>query len=172
MPLHVSSTMYSSSGGQNCIIQHLLSSHLYVVVLCTGWEKKRRFYSLPVNRTATYRCDDTRCCIIQFWPPDGEHIVLETCRGIELTYYKTRICALSWLITKIILRCTVSETSIFNAISNPSQDVCLSVLLRGGAVLLTRSLQLGAKCYVAPRLVCLLLLQPNITRISDFNFQV
>ena len=26
--LHVSSTMYSSSGGQNCIIQHLVSSHL------------------------------------------------------------------------------------------------------------------------------------------------
>ena len=27
-------------------------------------------------------CDDTRCCIIQFWPPDDEHIVLETCRGL------------------------------------------------------------------------------------------
>ena len=26
--------------------------------------------------------DDTRCCIIQFWPPDDVHIVLETCRGI------------------------------------------------------------------------------------------
>jgi len=25
--------------------------------------------------------------------------------------YETRICALSWLITKIILRCTVSKTS-------------------------------------------------------------
>jgi len=29
-------------------------------------------------------------------------------------YYKTRICALSWLITKIILRCTVSITSKFS----------------------------------------------------------
>ena len=38
--------------------------------------------SQPVHRTATYRCDDTRCCIIQFCPPDDEHIVLETCRGI------------------------------------------------------------------------------------------
>jgi hypothetical protein len=28
MPLHVSSTMCLSSGGQNCIIQHLVSSHL------------------------------------------------------------------------------------------------------------------------------------------------
>jgi len=27
MPLHVSSSMCSSSGGQNCIIQHLVSSH-------------------------------------------------------------------------------------------------------------------------------------------------
>jgi len=28
MPLHVSTIMCSSSGGQNCIIQHLVSSHL------------------------------------------------------------------------------------------------------------------------------------------------
>jgi len=27
MPVHVSSTMCSSSVGQNCIIQHLVSSH-------------------------------------------------------------------------------------------------------------------------------------------------
>ena len=64
-----------------------------------------------VHGTATYRCDDTRCCIIQFLPPDDEHIVFETCRGINKSYYKTRICALNWLITKIILRCTVSKTS-------------------------------------------------------------
>ena len=36
----------------------------------------------PVHRTATYRCDDTRCCIIQFLPPNDEHMVLETRRGI------------------------------------------------------------------------------------------
>ena len=56
----------SSSWGQNSIIQHLVSSHLQVAVRCT-------VLSQPVHRTATYRCDDTRCCIIQFWPPDGEH---------------------------------------------------------------------------------------------------
>ena len=27
--------------------------------------------------------------------------------------YKTKICALSWSVTKIILRCTVSKTKIF-----------------------------------------------------------
>ena len=35
MPLHVSSTMCSSSGGQNCIIQHLVSSHLQIVMMLT-----------------------------------------------------------------------------------------------------------------------------------------
>jgi len=36
----------------------------------------------PVYGTVTYRCDDTRCCLIQFRPPDDEHCVLETCRGV------------------------------------------------------------------------------------------
>jgi len=39
--------------------------------------------SQPVHGTATYRCDDTRCCVIQFRPPDDEHTVPETCRGIK-----------------------------------------------------------------------------------------
>ena len=28
----------------------------------------------PVHGTATYRCDDTRGCIVRFWPPDDEHV--------------------------------------------------------------------------------------------------
>jgi len=28
---------------------------------------------------------------MQFWPPDDEHIVLETCRGMKQTYWKTKI---------------------------------------------------------------------------------
>ena len=31
----------------------------------------------------TYRCDDTRGFIVQFWPPDDEHMVLKTCRGMK-----------------------------------------------------------------------------------------
>ena len=52
-------------------------------------------------------------CTIQFWPPEDEHIVPETCRGIEQTYFKTRICALGWLITKItvnVFNCTTRHT--------------------------------------------------------------
>ena len=32
-----------------------------------------RVLSQPVHQKATYRCDDTRCCIIQFLPPDDEY---------------------------------------------------------------------------------------------------
>jgi len=28
----------------------------------------------PVHGTTTYRCDDTRGCVIQFCPPDDEHM--------------------------------------------------------------------------------------------------
>ena len=42
----------------------------------------KEVFSQPVHGTATYKCDDTRCCIIHFRPPDDEHVVLETCKGI------------------------------------------------------------------------------------------
>jgi len=32
----------------------------------SGAQVERRIPSQPVHRTATYRCDDTKCCIIQF----------------------------------------------------------------------------------------------------------
>ena len=65
--------MCSSSGGQNCIIQHLVSSHLYVAVPCT--DLCAGIITLIGGRSVhTYRCDDTRDCIVQFCPPDDEHI--------------------------------------------------------------------------------------------------
>jgi hypothetical protein len=42
-----------------------------------------RVLSQPVHGMATYTCDDTRGCIIQFRPHDDEHMVLETCRGMK-----------------------------------------------------------------------------------------
>ena len=38
--------------------------------------------SQPVHRTVTNCEDDTRCCINTIYPPDDEHVMLETCRGI------------------------------------------------------------------------------------------
>ena len=48
MPLHVSST----------------SAHRQ--------ETKIVLYNLWYDHN--YRCDDTRECIVQFWPPDDEHV--------------------------------------------------------------------------------------------------
>ena len=104
----------SSSGGQNCIIQHQLEWNVcscltqiylmlgvYIVLLhkvqlrvsafnntifrlytnaqkvvmtvlysiwyrhTCRWPSRSTFPSQPAHRTATYRCHDTRCCIIQ-----------------------------------------------------------------------------------------------------------
>ena len=67
-----------------------------------------------VHETATYRCDDTRGCVMQFWPPDDEHICSKHVEAWNKLIVKQTFCASSWLITEInILRCTVSKTSKF-----------------------------------------------------------
>jgi len=61
---------------------------------------------------ATYRCDDTRGCVMQFWPPGDEHMCSKHVETWNKLIVKQKFCASSWLITKInILRCTVSKTS-------------------------------------------------------------
>ena len=47
------------------------------------WRSGAQVLSQPVHGTATYRCEDTRGCVIQFRPPDDEHVVLKTCRGMK-----------------------------------------------------------------------------------------
>ena len=54
-----------------------------------------------VHETTTYRCDDTRGCVMQFWPPDDGHMVLETCRGMKWNLSWNKFCASSWLNTEI-----------------------------------------------------------------------
>jgi len=44
-------------------------------------EVKTALHSLWYHHT--FRFDDTRGCVMQFWPPDDEHVVLETCRGMK-----------------------------------------------------------------------------------------
>ena len=62
MPVRVLSTMCSSSGGQNYIIQHLVSSQSV-----GGRPVHRLREDSPNLRTGwpPTECDDTRCCIIQ-----------------------------------------------------------------------------------------------------------
>ena len=52
--------MCLSSGGQK--LYYTVSGTITLIGGRTG------------HRTATYRCYDTRGCIVQFWPPDDEHM--------------------------------------------------------------------------------------------------
>ena len=64
MPLHVSSSMLN-----------IRTSKLYCtasgIITPVGG---RSVHRLREAGTATYRFDDTRGCIVQFWPPDDEHV--------------------------------------------------------------------------------------------------
>ena len=49
-----------------------------------------------MHATATYRCDDTRGCIIQFCPPDNEHMCSKHVEARNKLIIK--FSASSWLI--------------------------------------------------------------------------
>jgi len=42
-----------------------------------------------VHETANYRCDDTRGCVMQFWPPDDEHKCSKHVEAWNKTYCET-----------------------------------------------------------------------------------
>ena len=54
------------------------------------------FLSQPVHGTATYRCDDTRDCIIQFCPPVDEHMCSKHVEALNKLIIK--FSASGWLI--------------------------------------------------------------------------
>jgi len=54
-----------------------------------------------VHETATYGCDGTRGCLMQFWPPDGDHMCSKHVEAWNKLTAKQKCCASSWLITEI-----------------------------------------------------------------------
>ena len=53
------------------------------------------------NAILTYSCDDTRGCVMQFWPPDDEHMCSKHVDAWNKLIVKQQFCASSWLITEI-----------------------------------------------------------------------
>ena len=110
MPLHVSGTC-AHHEEVKIALYSLWYHHIYWWPSCAQVE---RVLSQPLHETATYRCDDTRGCVMQFWPPDDEHLCLKHVEAWNKLIVKQKFCASCWLITEInILRCTVSKTSKF-----------------------------------------------------------
>jgi len=96
MPLHDSSTR-AHHQEVNIALHSLWYHHTY------RWPSHaqiERVLSQPVHRTATYRCDDTKGCIMQFWPPDDEHVCSKHVEAWNKLIVKQTFCASSWLITK------------------------------------------------------------------------
>ena len=92
----------------------IIRSKLYytasgVVTHCRWPSGTQSSLNLCTGRPPT-QCDDTRCCITQDLLMMST-TVLDACRVLQLTYYRTRIRPSSCLITKIIMKCTVSKTS-------------------------------------------------------------
>jgi len=129
--------MCSSSGGQNCITQPLYQevkivlhslyirrSKLHYTASISGGQNciTRPLYQEVkiVLRSLWYRG-----CVMQFWPPDDEHMCSKPVEAWNKLSVKQKFCASNWLITEInILRCTVSKTSkyivvLLTAITQP-----------------------------------------------------
>ena len=67
MPLHVSSTCAYRQEAK-FLLYNLWYHHTYM------WPSRAQVLSQPAHGTATYKCDNTRDSIVQFWPPDDEHM--------------------------------------------------------------------------------------------------
>jgi len=118
MPLHVSRIMCSSSGGQNCIsifisvINQLGAQNfcftisLFHASTCFDHHvliirRSKLYYTssgiiTPVHGMATYSCDDTRGCVIQFWPLDDEHMCSKHVEAWNKLIVKQKFCA--WMV--------------------------------------------------------------------------
>jgi len=51
-------------------------------------------------RAHLYRCDDTRGCVMQYWPPDDEHMCSKHVEAWNKLTVKQKFCASRWLITE------------------------------------------------------------------------
>ena len=110
VPLHVSST-YAHHQEVKIALHSLWYHHTYrwpSRVLCVDDRLVCRSICscIPdghlhrVHETATYRCDDNRGCVIQFWPPDDKDMCSKHVEAWNKLIVK-QFCASSWLITEI-----------------------------------------------------------------------
>jgi len=78
------------------------------------WYPCCRLKEALVHETATYRFDDTRSCVMQFWPPDDEHVCSKHVEAWNKRIVKQNFCASRWLITEI------NTTTCFGPVCRPS----------------------------------------------------
>jgi len=95
---------------------------------CTDWWMFWRFadrasqYIYLVHETAKYRYDDTRDCVMQFWPPDDEHMCSKHVEAWNKLIVKQKCCASSSLITEINDWCMFIDGYFYHHVVGNSTD--------------------------------------------------
>ena len=100
---------------------------------------------------ATYRSDDTRVCVMQFWPPDYEHMCSKHVEAWNKLIVKQKFCATSWLITEIkIFQCSEQSDiniSTYRVVSGQMSDVCRKSFHHLSALKIRKSSVTGNRPY-------------------------
>ena len=78
-------------------VEMIDQAKMILVKWCQKW--RLALHSLWYHHT--YRCDDTRGCVMQFWPPDDEHICSKHVEAWNKLTVKQKFCASNLLITQI-----------------------------------------------------------------------
>ena len=100
MPLHVSRTC-AHHQEVKIALHSLWYHHTY------RWPSGAQVEG-AVHETATYRCEDTRGCVMQFLPPDDDHMCSKHLEAWNIFIVKQNFFASSWLITEINIQLHVS----------------------------------------------------------------
>jgi len=134
MPLHVSSIC-----AHHQEVKIALHSLGYHHTETSVWSKMTKIQFFKYEQIVVkFMCEFFGCdyCVMQFWPPDDEHMCLKNVEAWNKLIVKYKFCASSWLITEInILRCTVSKTS--NKYTSQSVRLPADVLKRIASILNT-----------------------------------
>jgi hypothetical protein len=119
MPLHVSSTCVHHQE-VTIALHNLWYHHTY------------RWPSLAqAHGTATYRCDDTKGCVMQFWPPDDECMYSKHVEAWNKLIVKQKFCASGWLITEINIDpyfLTLKSWRCSVILCTPFSNLCVAIL--------------------------------------------
>ena len=84
-------SVFNQLDAQNLFHSKFISCLYMFRALCAHHQEvKIMLYSLWYHHT--YRCDDTRGCIMQFWPPDDEHMCSKHVKAWNKTYLKQILC--------------------------------------------------------------------------------
>jgi len=99
----ITSLLNASTCFEHCYVHHqevkIVLYSLWYHHTCrwpSGAQVERRLFSQPVYETATYRCDDTRCCIYNF-----DLLMMSTYNSKHVNLLQNKIFGSSWLITRI-----------------------------------------------------------------------